>query len=101
VLCGQNGKLTGAADAFEKISNAFFYPTIWIESPDTQVTVNFGQSKFAYDFAKTLPSGFLERLQASAGESKKSAAELRRRAQAEELVLMMGGSYPVELCEVV
>src|SRR5206468_8209870 len=84
-----------------------FYPTIWFDRINSSVSVNFGQSEFLFNFQSLLPSGYMEQLlieqqQRSSNQiiTNKSAAEIKRRTAAEDLVVLMGGSFPIELCEI-
>jgi len=95
---GSSSTSSSSKNAFENISGRF-YPAIWIEGVGSQVLFNFGQREFLFDFNSTLPAGYLNQLSGETDQPALSAAEIRRRTMAEELMLMMG-SFPMELCEI-
>ena len=55
-----NGKTLGPA--FERVTGRFF-PVVWVRSNHIRVEVNFGQQPFVFDFARTLPEGYLDDMQ--------------------------------------
>ncbi len=83
----KNGEYLGSA--FDSVQGRF-YPVIWLEAEHVKVEVNFGQEPFVFAFVKTLPDGYLTSLQDQAKNVQvMSAAEIRRRTQAEELMMMV------------
>ncbi len=83
----KNGEWLG--NGFEKVAGRF-YPCIWIGIGEVQLSVNFGQHPFAYNFAKLLPPEFLSSLTDMEKTTKgMGVAEIRRRTQAEELKVMV------------
>ena len=91
-----------AVSAFTSV-NGRFYPACWCEADNLQLRANWGQEPFKFDFLSTLPPGYLNSLSADSAEVEvaqrpRTAAEIKRRTQAEELSLIC--SYPIELCEI-
>jgi hypothetical protein len=105
VFFTKNGELLTAKDAptttnaFENVTGRF-YPVVWLENDQAEVSFNFGQHPFLFDFASVLPPGYLSAGGKAPAAPLLSAAEMRRRTMAEELVMMMGGSFPSMLCEI-
>ena len=91
-----------AVSAFTAV-NGRFYPACWCEADNLQLRANWGQEPFAFDFLSTLPPGYLNSLSADSADVEvaqrpRTAAEIKRRTQAEELSLIC--SFPIELCEI-
>eukprot|EP01084_Bolivina_argentea_P276391 471600_1 len=101
----KNGELlTQMAHAqigFENVQGQF-YPMIWLESNNAMVEMNLGNKPFVFPFeANKLDKKWLKEMEAANDPNTElSEAEMIRRTRAEELVLMMGGSYPLELAVV-
>ena len=98
---GVSGGKTEMVPAFTSV-NGRFYPAAWLESDQQSLRVNWGQEPFRFDFFSTLPPGYLHSIStdsaADVGRVPRTAAEIKRRTQAEELSLIC--SFPVELCEI-
>jgi len=93
----------GSETAFTNV-DGFFHPIVWCQNAGARVSVNFGQSKWRFNFKQTLPAHYLQQLADAEKKGDKmnwkaSEAEIRRKTMAEELVVMMG-IFPTELCEV-
>ena len=91
-----------AVSAFTAV-NGRFYPACWCEADNLQLRANWGQEPFTFDFLSTLPPGYLNSLSAESADVEvaqrpRTAAEIKRRTQAEELSLIC--SFPIELCEI-
>jgi hypothetical protein len=96
---------TASSAIFTRVKGRF-YPTVWLDNTiaNYSLEINFGQSPWLFDFNSTLPSGYLQSLererQLALNNAGKTQAEIKRRTMAEELVQLMGGSFPVEICEI-
>ena len=105
-LNGKRMQYRGDTSKSKSLSNVNgrFYPAVWLESDQSSVHVNFGQQPFIFDYASELPSGYEHELiaeqQMNKNRPQRTAAELKRRTMAEELVIMMGGTFPLEVCEI-
>jgi len=81
-----------------------FYPAAWMQHAGAHLSFNYGQSPFLFDFAtETLPADYRAQLAAQSQASAKpgpklTPAELKRRTMAEDLLEMMGGNFPLEIC---
>jgi len=77
-----------------------FYPTVWVRTNGVKVQANFGHEPFLFEFVSTLPEGYLEGMEHMENKAKvMTIQEIKRRTQAEELMMMMG-VFPLELCVV-
>jgi hypothetical protein len=73
---------------------------VWIKTSGVKVQANFGQEPFLFEFVSTLPEGYLEGMEHMESKAKvMTIQEIKRRTQAEELMMMMG-VFPLELCVV-
>lgn len=79
-----------------------WYPVVCLDDHGVEVSFNFGQEPFRYDFTGSLPADYRRRLEEKTKNADKAApvseAVLMRRGQAEVLKSMMG-EFPLELCE--
>ena len=97
-----NGKLLGEPLSDDKSLGGQFFPACWLQHDQSQISFNFGQTPFKYDFNSSLSSDYLNELKLVSkkhGNFKITEQEIRRKTMAEDLVTLMGGSFPSELCE--
>ncbi|PRP87156.1 putative HECT E3 ubiquitin ligase [Planoprotostelium fungivorum] len=91
----KNGRFLG--NGFDEVHGRF-YPVVWLDSPDTKIKINFGNDAFTYDYASTVSTEYMESVvERGKIANTMSAAELRRRAMAEDLMMMMD-IFPLEVC---
>merc|ERR1712228_777263 len=86
---------------FDNVQGQFF-PMIWMQSNRSIVEVNFGQKPFLFAFEENkIDQKWLSEMEAANdGKQEMSETEMIRRSRAEELVMMMGSNYPLELAVV-
>lgn len=82
--------------AFSGLSGRF-YPAIWLQVPDSSVSLNFGQQVFFFDYLSTLPDRFSGGESAPRRDSHVSEAVIRRETEALTLKSLYP-DFPVELC---
>jgi HECT-domain (ubiquitin-transferase)/Concanavalin A-like lectin/glucanases superfamily len=99
----RNGKSLGASPLPDLESTEIYFPCVWLLESGVRVSINFGQERFAYDFERDLPPGYVRDLKSASVPMEEDDVvgltdeEVQRQTLA-QMLLAMGMASDVRHC---